>query len=84
MSIISFLDNSKSSVKEIKNALKKIDQIVLPKLPFDGQYLINRGFSEGKKIGRVLKELEKSWIENDFRLNDDSVKTILNKNNNQF
>ena len=84
LSIISFLDNSKSSVKEIKNALKKIDQIVLPKLPFDGQYLINRGFSEGKKIGRVLKELEKSWIENDFRLNDDSVKTILNKNNNQF
>ena len=84
LSIISFLDNSKSSVKEIKNALKKIDQIVLPKLPFDGQYLINRGFSEGKKIGRVLKELEKSWIENDFRLNDDSVKIILNKNNNQF
>ena len=84
LSIISFLDNSKSSVKEIKNALKKIDQIVMPKLPFDGQYLINRGFSEGKKIGRVLKELEKSWIENDFRLNDDSVKIILNKNNNQF
>ena len=56
----------------------------MPKSPFDGQYLIDRGFSEGKKIGRVLKELEKSWIENDFRLNDDSVKTILNKNNNQF
>ena len=84
LSIISFLDNSKSSVKEIKNALKKIDQIVMPKLPFDGQYLINKGFSEGKKIGQVLKELEKSWIENDFRLNDDSVKIILNKNNNQF
>ena len=84
LSIINFLDNNKFSVKDTKNNLKEIDQIILPKLPFDGQYLINRGFDEGKKIGQVLKVLEKKWIENDFSLKEDAIKIILNKNNSQF
>ena len=62
LSIINFLDNNKFSVKDTKNNLKEIDQIILPKLPFDGQYLINRGFDEGKKIGQVLKVLEKNGL----------------------
>ena len=62
LSIINFLDNNKFSIKDTKNNLKEIDQITLPKLPFDGQYLINRGFDEGKKIGQVLKVLEKNGL----------------------
>ena len=49
------------------------------KFPFKGQYLINQGITDGKKIGYALKELEKEWIQKDFELSTAEAKSIIEK-----
>ena len=47
--------------KEFLKNFKLIEQVKLPKFPYDGNYLINKGLSEGIKVCQILKELEKDW-----------------------
>ena len=42
----------------------------MPKFPFDGNYLKNRGIKEGALIGQVLKLLENEWLNNDFKISE--------------
>ena len=35
---------------------------------------------EGKLLGRVLKEIEKDWVDNNFNISDDRVKEIIKLN----
>ena len=59
--------------------LDEVDKIVVPSFPFNGQYLKDRGLTEGKGIGFALKELEKEWLDKDFKLKPNEVVTIINK-----
>ena len=34
----------------------------------------------GKKIGELIKKFENQWIENDFNLDDEEIKTLIKKN----
>ena len=63
----------------LEKNIKQIDQIELPKFPFKGQYLINQGITDGKKIGYALKELEKEWIQKDFKLSTTDAISIIEK-----
>ena len=63
----------------LEKNIKQIDKIELPKFPFKGQYLINQGITDGKKIGYALKELEKEWIQKDFELSTAEAKSIIEK-----
>ena len=63
----------------LEKNIKQIDKIELPKFPFKGQYLINQGITDGKKIGYALKELEKEWIQKDFELSAAEAKSIIEK-----
>ena len=67
------------SIKLFKNTIKEINEINIPKFPFNGKYLIKQGLLDGKKIGLALKELEKEWVLKDFNLKDNEAILIINK-----
>ena len=51
----------------------------MPNFPFNGQYVMDQGLVDGKKIGFALKELEKQWVENDFYLKSKVAISIIEK-----
>ena len=61
------------------NLLNEVNKIEIPSFPYNGQFLKEKGFIEGKEIGFVLKELEKEWLEKDFNLKRTEVASIVNK-----
>ena len=58
---------------------RDINEIKIPKFPFNGEYVMSRGLDGGKKIGFVLNELEKKWIDNNFNLKDKEAISIVDK-----
>ena len=73
------LDKKKFSEQEI-DLFKTIENITIPKFPYDGKLLLNRGFKEGKKIGTILSEAEKIWLQKDFNLSKDDFEKIIKYN----
>jgi poly(A) polymerase len=69
----------KFTTKLLDNIVEEINKINIPNFPFNGQYLINKGILDGKKIGYALKELEIEWVQKDFNLNTKEITHILDK-----
>ena len=67
------------SVKILNNTVEEINKINIPNFPFNGQYLMNQGLLDGKKIGYALKELEKEWIKKNFNLETKEASSIVDK-----
>ena len=63
----------------LKKIIRDINEIKIPKFPFNGEYVMSRGLDGGKKIGFVLNELEKKWIDNNFNLKDKEAISIVDK-----
>ncbi len=80
MNIISYLENSKNKLQEFKDINNEIVKMKIPKFKFDGKYLLDKGFSEGKKIGALLKQIEEKWVSDNFTITDKTVDEILNNN----
>ena len=80
MNIISYLENSKNKLQEFKDINDEIVKMKIPKFKFDGKYLLDKGFSEGKKIGALLKQIEEKWVSDNFTITDKTVDEILNNN----
>ncbi len=76
---LNLLDKKKITLKEI-SFFQEIEKISIPKFPFDGKFLIKKGIQEGKKIGKILKEAERFWVQNDFNLSSEDIETIIKKN----
>ena len=70
---------TKFSTKLFNNIIEEINKIDIPIFPFNGQYLIDQGVVDGKKIGKALKELEEEWIQKDFDLKAKEVISIVDK-----
>ena len=79
LAILLFFENKSFKYKELNLIFKDIEVTSVPKFPFDGEFLKKRGFTEGKKIGLALKELEGDWVKNNFSLSEDNINTILEK-----
>jgi len=69
----------KFTTKLLKNIVEEINKIDIPNFPFNGQYLMNLGLLDGKKIGYALGMLEKEWIKKDFNLKTKEIKPIIDK-----
>ena len=65
--------------KDLKKLIDDIEKTTIPKFPYDGKFLIDKGFSEGKKIGLILKKLEKNWVENNYKLTEKDISSIIEK-----
>ena len=76
-----FISQTKKNYGNLINILKKINSENIPKFPITGKYLLEKGFKSGRKIGEVLKKIEKHWIENDFNLKDEELKNLIKKYN---
>ena len=77
--LIFFINKKMNYEKEFLKNFKLIEQVKLPKFPYDGNYLINKGLSEGIKVGQILKELEKDWIDNNFSIKEKDVDEKISK-----
>ena len=69
------------NLKKIDDLIKEIKSLRVPKFPLTGEYLINKGFKSGRKIGEILKKVEKVWIENDFDLEKEDLNNLIKKYN---
>ncbi len=69
------------NLKKIDDLIKEIKNLRVPEFPLTGEYLINKGFKSGRKIGEILKKVEKVWIENDFDLKKEDLNNLIKKYN---
>ncbi len=69
----------KFSTKLLNNIVEEINKTYIPKFPYNGQYLIDQGLLDGKKIGIALKELEKEWVQKNFNLQTKEANFIIDK-----
>jgi poly(A) polymerase len=79
--LVTFISCSekKFSLHFLRKIIKDIDKFKMPNFPFNGQYVMDQGLVDGKKIGFALKELEKQWVENDFYLKSKVAISIIEK-----
>mgnify|MGYP001189446742 FL=1 len=80
--ILNFIYNKKIKVEDLKIFISKIEKISIPSFPINGTYLIDKGIKKGKNVGKIIKKIEKQWIENDFNLNSEKIDNLLKKNSN--
>ena len=69
------------NLKKIDDLINEIKTLRVPEFPLTGEYLINKGFKSGRKIGEILKRVEKVWIENDFNLKKEDLNNLIKKFN---
>ncbi len=81
LNLLTFFINKKKSSKEYFLISKDINSINIPKFPFDGKYLLDKGVPEGQKIGIILKNLEEEWIKNNYTLEELRANQIISKFN---
>ncbi len=74
-----FFLNKKYNYKTFLELSKNIEETTPPNFPYDGKYLIKKGFKEGRHIGSILKKIEESWINADYFLDEKNVNEIINK-----
>ena len=66
----------------IFDILKKILKSKIHKFSIDGQYLMKNGMQQGKLLGKVLKQIEKEWIKNNFKITSDKIQEIIKSHSN--
>ena len=65
-------------VNAVEKRISFLDKLRLPVFPITADYLkLKYNFSESKELGFALKKLEQSWIDNDFIIDKNDIKTIL-------
>ncbi len=68
-----FSVTKKISYKNLKKYKLFIKKFIVSVFPISGDFLIRRGFKQGKDLGKKLESLKNSWINNDFKLNLDKI-----------
>ena len=64
-----FCVNKEINLKTLIKYRLFIKKFKVPRFPISGDFLIKKGFKQGKKLGKKLEFLKKSWIKNNFKLN---------------
>ena len=74
-----FISHAKKNYANLADILKKIESTNIPTFPITGKHLLEQGIKSGRKVGEILKKIEKKWIENDFNLKDEELKNLIKK-----
>ena len=77
LSQLEFLINKKYVFQNLLNLIKKISSLKIHKFPYDGKYLKKNGMKEGLVLGKVIKNLEREWVENNFKISDKRVLEVI-------
>ncbi len=80
--LIDILDYKILTVKKNKNSyvdLKKyFIELEIPVLPVKAKDLIEKfGLKEGKLLGLILREIEESWLDNNFKISNNQIEDIV-------
>tara|TARA_Y100000992_G_C21244815_1_gene482700 strand:+ start:50 stop:1312 length:1263 start_codon:yes stop_codon:yes gene_type:complete len=78
LNILNFTINSNIKPKDFFVNLRKILKSKTHKFTIDGKYLKEHGMQQGLLMGKVLKEIEEKWIKNNFKINKEEIKEIIN------
>ena len=82
LNLINFSINVKVKSNDFSKTLNKILKAKVPLLPIDGKLLKEKGMKEGQSLGNVLKELEKEWVNNNFKISNNRIDEIIKINSN--
>ena len=74
--------NVKVKSYDFSKTLNKILKTKVPSFPIDGELLKKKGMKEGQSLGKVLKKLEKEWVNNNFKISNSRIDEIININSN--
>ena len=77
LNILYFSSNKKIKLNDYLRVLNSIKKINVPKFPYDGNFLKDKGMKEGALIGKTLKLIEKEWLDNNFKISEDKVLKII-------
>ncbi len=80
LNILSYLSNIKSNLQSFTKIHSKIFRAKIHNFTFNGEYLLKNGMKEGLAVGRVLKIIEREWIENNFKISNKKVLEVIKKN----
>ena len=80
MFLIHNIVNKKTLSSKTKETLLKISHALIPKFPVTGNDLLKQGVQSGRKVGEILKKIEKKWIENNFEINNEEIKDLVKRN----
>jgi len=64
-----FCVNKEINLKTLIKYRLFIKKFKVPRFPISGDFLIKKGFKQGKKLGKKLEFLKNSWIKHNFKLN---------------
>ena len=82
LNILNFASDRRYKLSNFLKNSKKILESKTHKFPIDGKYLIENGMSEGLALGKVLKNTEQEWVNNNFKISKERVLEIIKKNSN--
>ena len=77
LNLINFSINAKVKSYDFSETLNKILKTKVPIFSIDGELLKQKGMKEGQSLGNVLKELEKEWVNNNFKISNDRIDEII-------
>jgi tRNA nucleotidyltransferase/poly(A) polymerase len=77
LNILNFVINPKINLKAFFENFRRILKSKSHQFKIDGKYLIENGMQQGELIGKVLDEIEKEWIKNNFQMTKERVKEII-------
>ena len=77
--IFIYCTDPKFSIELLTKIVEEIKKMDIPNFPFNGQYLIDQGLQDGRKIGYALKELKREWVQKDFNLKTNEISSIVEK-----
>jgi tRNA nucleotidyltransferase/poly(A) polymerase len=67
----------KLKFEDFSETLNRILKSKTHQFIFDGKYLMKHGMQQGSLIGKVLKQIEEEWINNNFKISKERVKEII-------
>ncbi len=82
LNLINFSINKKNKSEDYRSLSAAIKKTILPKFPFDGNYIKNKGINEGVVIGKILNLLQEEWLNNNFKISDKKVLKIISDQKN--
>ena len=69
---------SKNQNTKLINLKKYFSDKTCPRFPIKAETLMNNyNLREGKELGIKLKEIENTWLNNNFKISDDEIKNIV-------
>tara|TARA_B100000686_G_C16671257_1_gene906593 strand:+ start:53 stop:1297 length:1245 start_codon:yes stop_codon:yes gene_type:complete len=72
--------DKKTLGSKIEEILSTISRTSIPEFPVTGSDLLKQGVKSGRNVGKILKKIEKKWIENNFEIDHEEIKILVKKN----